>query len=189
MKLHIETPRYLLRDLEEYDAQGMFDLDSDAEVMRFLGNISVQSIEDSLQIVKNVRQQYLDHGIGRWAIEDKATGAFVGWCGLKYELLYGKNVWDAPPQLEGNPVLPNSTTRYYDLGYRILRDYWGQGTATETARAALGYGLEQMGLSEIFAAADVDNTASNQILRKLGFQRLGGFTYDGAPHHWYGIRK
>jgi ribosomal-protein-alanine N-acetyltransferase len=171
MRIFAETQRLMLRELLPEDAQGLFELDSDPEVHRYLGNNPVTTIEQSKAVVEHVRQQYKDYGIGRWAIIDKTTNAFMGWGGLKYEFNHRKN------------------ERYYDLGYRILRKYWGNGIATESALESLKYGFNVLDVPEIFAAAHHDNAASNAILKKIGMQFVDTFIDDGAIHNWYALDK
>ena len=168
---HIETPRLLLRPLLETDAPGMYALDADPEVHRFLGGNTVQSVEASAAIIRMVQQQYVDFGIGRWAVIDRATQDFIGWSGLKYELN------------------SRSGERYYDLGYRLRQAYWGRGIASETAAIWVKYGFETLQVPEICAAAHVDNAGSNRVLRKLGFECAETFDYDGEPHNWYRLQR
>ena len=81
MKTSIETERLLLRELLPTDDAGMFELDSNPEVHIYLGNKPVKSIEESREAIANIRQQYLENGIGRWAVILKETGEFIGWFG------------------------------------------------------------------------------------------------------------
>jgi ribosomal-protein-alanine N-acetyltransferase len=152
MKVHIETERLLIRDLEEYDAKGIFQLDSDPDVHEFLGKNPINTIDEAKQVINFIRNQYVDNGIGRWAIIDKKTDDFIGWTGLKYE--------------QGLRV----DFSYYDLGYRLRKKYWGKGIATESAIQSLKYGFEKLDLKEIGAAADVDHLVSNKILKKIGLK-------------------
>jgi len=169
MKKFIETERLILREIDERDVQGIFELDSDPEVHRYLGNKPIASIEESESIIEYIMNQYKVNGIGRWAVIEKATNEFIGWAGLKYEKEVRKEM------------------NYYDLGYRLKRKFWGKGIATEAAIESLKYGFNSMGLEEIYAGAHINNIASNKILRKLGFRFLETFEYDGSPHHWYKI--
>ena len=171
MKIHIETERLIIRDLEEYDAQGIFDLDSNPEVHEFLGKKPIKSIDEAQKSINFIRNQYVENGIGRWAIIDKKTKDFIGWTGLKYEQDLRKEF------------------SYYDLGYRLIKSYWGKGIATETAIESIKYGLEKLKLNEIGAAADINHLASNKILKKVGLQFIDNFEYDGVPHNWYKIKK
>ncbi len=171
MKIFVETNRFLLRELLEDDVEGMYALDSDPEVHQFLGNSPIQSKDEALAIIKNIRWQYEAKGIGRWAIIDKETNDFVGWTGLKYEEKLREDF------------------SYYDLGYRLRKEYWGKGIATETALASLEYGFNEMNLDEIGAAADVKHAASNKILQKIGLRLVDTFVYDSEPHYWYSLKK
>lgn len=171
MKIFVETERFLLREMLEIDAPGLYELDSDPEVHRYLGNKPISDMETCYRVVANVRQQYQDNGIGRWSVIDKASGAFVGWSGLKYEMNLRAGM------------------RYYDIGYRLLRKYWGQGIASETAAAALRYGFETLQYPEICAAAQVANIGSNRVLQKIGLQCFEQFDYEGAPTNWYRLSR
>ncbi len=79
MNIHIETERLIIRPLAPADDEAMFDMDSDPEVHKYLGNNPILSIEAEREVIAYVMRQYEDRGIGRWAVEEKATGHFVGW--------------------------------------------------------------------------------------------------------------
>lgn len=171
MQVYIETNRLILREIEESDIQGIFELDSDPEVHKYLGKKPIKSLQESKAIIRYIRKQYEEAGIGRWAVIDKMTNEFIGWSGLKYE----KEV--------------RQEMNYYDLGYRLKKKFWGRGIATETALVSLNYGFQTMGLNEIYAGAHIENIASNKVLQKVGLNFIETFEYDGAPHHWYKITK
>ena len=167
MKIFAETPRLLLRELLPTDDTGMFELDSDPEVHRFLGNRPVQTLAQSQETIAFVRQQYIDNGIGRWAVVRKDTGEFVGWAGLK---------------LVREPI--NGHVNFYDVGYRLIRRYWGQGFATEAARASVAYGFGVLRQPVLYAMADMENLASRTVLAKVGLRHVGVFEYEGVPSAW-----
>jgi RimJ/RimL family protein N-acetyltransferase len=169
----IETERLILRELLPTDVDGMFQLDSDPHVHTYLGNKPISSKQQAEDVIHFVRQQYIDNGIGRWAIVEKTTNTFIGWTGLKLV-----------------KEMTNKHINYYDLGYRLIRDYWGKGFATESASASLAYGFDTLKLNEVFAAADIENKGSNKVLKKLGFTQLEPFLYDNTtPHNWYKITQ
>ena len=116
----IETERLYFSALLESDDIGIFELDADPEVHQYLGNKPIENIEQAGDTIKFIRQQYLDNGIGRFAIIEKATNNFIGWGGFKLIT-----------------ELTNGHQDYYDLGYRLIRKYWGKGYATESAKAAI----------------------------------------------------
>ena len=163
----IETDRLILRNLESKDAQGMFELDSDPEVLIYLGGNPLTSIEQSKEIIKNVHKQYEKNGIGRWAIIEKSTNEFVGWTGLKYEEKVRKEF------------------SYYDLGYRLKKKFWGKGIATETALISLDYGFNDLNLEKICATAHSKNIGSNKVIQKMGFTLIDAIQIDDTPCNWY----
>lgn len=166
--IHMETDRFILRDIEHHDANGMFELDSDTEVHRYLGGNAVKNIDEIPAIIDFIRQQYQQYGIGRWAVVDKHNDEFVGWCGLKFitDTIHGQQ-------------------NFYELGYRFIKRYWGLGIATETAHACKTYAFEKMNVNELFAMADSDNQGSHHVLSKIGFEFLESFDLDGVMHNWY----
>jgi ribosomal-protein-alanine N-acetyltransferase len=172
VKIHIETQRLLIREICDEDVKGIFELDTDPEVHKYLGNKPITSMEQAAAVIKFIQRQYRENGIGRWAVIEKETNNFIGWTGLK---LITETI--------------NNQINYYDLGYRFIRKYWGKGYATETANATLKYAFDTLQLNIIFAMADVKNAASNTILKKVGLQLLGIFDYDEVEYNWYKITK
>jgi RimJ/RimL family protein N-acetyltransferase len=168
MNIILETERFFLRELIEEDVDGFYELDSDPEVHRYLGNSPVSDKQKLLEIIKYVQQQYIENGIGRWAIIDKQANEFIGWCGLK---LVKDNI--------------NNQSNYYDLGYRLIRKHWGKGIATETAKASIDYGFNVLQLKEIIAAIHCDNDASNYVVKKLGFELIETFEFEDEMHNWH----
>lgn len=171
-KIFVETERLLLGEILPSDAEGMFELDADEEVHRYVSDAVVKSVEESAAIIAMIRMQYRDNGIGRWAVIDKSTQNFLGWAGLK---------------LDKSTV--NNHTNFYDLGYRLLRKYWGNGIATEAAHASLLYGFEVLGLSHIYAEADSNHKASRKVLEKAGLRYIETFDDDGYAVDWFAITK
>ncbi len=172
MKIFAETERLILREILPTDVEGMYELDADPEVHKYLGNNPVTSREQTVEVMNFIRQQYIDHGIGRWAIIDKKSNEFLGWTGLK---------------LVTDEI--NNHKNYYDLGYRLLKKYWGQGIATESAFASLEYAFDKLDAKEVYAMADCENNGSNNILKKVGLNFIETFDLKGVKHNWYKIDK
>ena len=78
MKIFAETDRLILRELVASDAEGLFAIDSDPDVHRYLGNNPVKSMEQIKDVIQFIRNQYVENGIGRWAMIEKTTHNFVG---------------------------------------------------------------------------------------------------------------
>jgi ribosomal-protein-alanine N-acetyltransferase len=161
-----------MRDMIDEDVRGMFAMDSDAEVHTFLGNKPISTIEEAEKMIASIKQQYIENGIGRWAVIEKDSGEFIGWSGFRL-------ITD----------VVNGKTQYYDLGYRFLKKHWGKGYASETAIASLKHGFTTLDFKEIVGIADVAHTASNTILKKVGLRKQNEFTYDGTLHNFYSLSK
>lgn len=172
MEIFAETDRLILREVVSADKQGMFELDSDPLVHQYLGRKPVLDIKQVEEAIRHIRQQYVDNGIGRWAIVEKSTNKFLGWTGLKLVT-----------------QLTNNHIGYYDIGYRLIRKYWGKGFATESAIASLDYGFDKLQLSDIYGIADVKNTASRSVLEKIGLQYIEKFDLEGDEHDWLQITR
>ena len=166
-----ETKRLYLRPITIEDAKDFFEMDSNPNVHKFLGNNPVRSIEESASKIEGVLQQYKDFGIGRLAMIKKDTGEFVGWSGLKYECELRKEF------------------NYYDIGYRLKENFWGHGYATEAAIASLDFGFNNLKLKEICGAAHVNHVVSNHILKKIGLHPSGTFEFEGDLCNWYSLRN
>ncbi len=169
--LPFDTAHLHFRPFVEADVAGMFALDSDPAVHRYLGGIGGQLLNDpaqSLAMIHFIQAQYRAIGIGRWAVLLRATGEFMGWAGLK---------------LVSGPI--NGHHDFYDIGYRFRPAFWGQGYGYEAAQAWLTYGFETLKLPRICAYADVENTASRRILEKIGLRMGNAFEEGGTRCVWY----
>ena len=170
-EIFVESDRLILREIVPSDVDNLFVLDSDPLVNKYLGTTPLKTKQESEKVIDYIRQQYVDNGIGRWAVILKDTNEFIGWSGLKLE----------------KEVRPN--VAYYDLGYRFIPKYWGNGYATESAIVSIEYGFNQFQLNEICAAAQVGNAASNKVIKGSGLQFIETFFIDGELHNWYALHK
>jgi ribosomal-protein-alanine N-acetyltransferase len=143
MKIIIKTERLILRKILPSDEAGLFELDSNPDVHNYLGKNQVTDTEQIKMAIKIIRQQYVDHGIGRLAIIEKITNEFIGWAELK--LVKDKT---------------NNYIDYYDVGYRLIQKYWGKGIATETTLSTLEYGFNNLNEKEIYGMCDIENRGS-----------------------------
>lgn len=173
MKIHVETERLLLREFEPSDETNMFELDSNPEVHTYLGNKPITTIDEALNNINYIINQYARNGIGRWAAIEKSSGHFIGWGGLKFV----------------DDRTYNNRTNYYDMGYRLIPRFWGKGYATEIGKASVAYGFNTMKLDTIYATAHVDNTASRNALVKSGMQFVEYFREGDMQIAWYEMHK
>jgi [ribosomal protein S5]-alanine N-acetyltransferase len=146
MKIVIDTQRLLLREIIPNDAETFYLLNSSPEVMRFTGDEPFTSIEEAKTFLKNY-PDYERNGFGRWAVVLKDNGNIIGWCGLKL-----------------------NEEKEIDLGYRLFKEHWGKGFATESANACLDYGFNILGFKRIIGRVDRENIASKRVLEKIGMQ-------------------
>ncbi len=172
MKLPIITERLILRKLTEEDIDNIFLLDSNPDVMKYVGVPPVKLKEESAKMVENIINQYKNNGTGRLAVIEKESNQFIGWSGIK---------------LLTDEV--NGFKNVYELGYRFLPEFWGKGYATESALASLDLGFNQFNANKIYAYADVDNESSNHILTKLGFENKGTFLDKDDICNWFELEK
>jgi len=149
----LETRRLRLRRLRPSDERALVALDSDPEVMRYIGSRSGTPEE----IVARVRQRIgADHGaLGWWIVEGGPDHDFHGLAGLL-------------PMPEGPDI---------ELAYRFARATWGRGMATEAAVALTDYAFERVGLARLVAVTFPENTPSQRVLEKVGFE------YDGMTDY------
>jgi len=145
-----------LREFSIEDAASILELNNDPEVLKFTGDKAFVSVEEARLFLENY-DQYALHGFGRWAVIQKSTGNFIGWCGLKY----------------------SATTDEVDIGFRFIKTVWNQGYATEAAKKCIQLGFDTFGIKRIYGRAMVDNVASISVLEKLGLTYLKEFTFDG----------
>lgn len=172
MKKSIETERLFLRELLLTDDVGMFELDSNPEVHRYLGSTPVTHMDKSRVCISGINQQYLDNGIGRWAVILKETNEFIGWSGIKL-----------------NKDTINDHQNFYEIGYRLIQKHWGQGFGTESAIAFIDYGFNEMKMDTIYGYADKGNSSSRKILEKIGMQYVNSFEHEAAEQVWYEIKN
>ena len=171
MKTSFESERLLYRELLPSDDVAMFELDSNPDVMKYLGTPPLTHISETQNLIANIQQQYQDYGIARWAVILKETGEFIGWSGLKYiKTLNG---------FENN----------YDLGYRFIPRFWGKGYGYESAKAFVDFGFNEMNLERISAYIDVNNIASQKILEKCGLTFVNTFMDEGDLCGWYELKN
>ncbi len=172
LRYYIETERLILRDLLPTDVDDMFALDSNADVHKYLGNNPITTVERAAEVIAIIRQQYIDNEIGRWATIEKASGKFIGWSGSKFM---------REPE--------NGHVDFYDVGYRLLPQFWGKGYATESAKAALEYVFTNFNADEVIGTAHEENKASRRALEKCGLKFVEQFMWKDLTCDWLTISR
>ena len=144
----VETERLVLREFLERDRAPFAALNADARVMEHFP--SALTREESDELVDRIGQRWAEDGLGLWAVERRDDGAFLGFTGL------------APPRFEA------VFTPCVEVGWRLAAEAWGHGYATEAARAALAFGFEVRGLSEILSWTVPANLRSRAVMERIG---------------------
>jgi RimJ/RimL family protein N-acetyltransferase len=141
--VRIETERLLLRPMAEDDLDAFVELQSAPEVVRFFGHYGR---EHAMERLRTDARQWRERGYGLLAIVDPGTGRFLGRVGLRYW-----PEWDE-----------------VDVGWVLRPEVWGQGLATEAARACMRWGFETFGLRYVIALIEPANTRSVRVAERLG---------------------
>jgi RimJ/RimL family protein N-acetyltransferase len=157
----LETDRLLLRRFTRDDLELIVELDSNPEVKRYIDNgAAVDRAE--LAAMLDWWLGYYDRfeGYGFWAAIERSTGRFLGWFHLR-------------PGEGAGPLEP-------ELGYRLRREAWGQGYATEGSRALVDKAFAELGAARVNASTMAVNTASSRVMEKAGLRFVRTFHADWA---------
>ena len=146
----LPTDRLLLRGWRDADREPFAALNADPEVMAHFPSRLSRGTSDML--IDGAVEGWAANGFGLWALERRADGRFLGFTGL------------ARPSFEAH-FMPA-----VEVGWRLARDAWGHGYATEAARAALEFGFETVGLGEIVSFTVPDNVRSRAVMERLGMR-------------------
>ncbi|MDX1648344.1 MAG: GNAT family N-acetyltransferase [Myxococcota bacterium] len=147
----LETPRLRLRPPRDEDVEPLFAIQGDADAMRF--TFHARDREATRRHLRAWDRTRTREGWAPWTVLAKEDGAVIGWGGL------GRD----PDDPRWGP----------EVVYFLRRDRWGRGLATELARAALRLAFEERGLREVTAFVRPENAASQRVLAKCGFRRVG----------------
>jgi len=170
----METERLILREWREEDRDPFFALNSDPAVMEFL---PAGTRADSDAAVERMIATQAEHGHCFWAVERKADGAFLGFCG---------------------PMPAREPLNEVELGWRLAREAWGHGYATEGARASLAWCWANLDTPTVMAITVPANLRSRRVMEKIGLTYVEGGDFDhpalpeGDPlrrHVLYRIRR
>jgi len=145
------TDRLLLRQWREEDRRPFAELNADPEVMRYFPAPLTRAESDGF--VDWASAHVAEHGWGLWALEERASGAFLGFTGL------------AEARFEA------AFTPAVEIGWRLRRDAWGRGYASEAARAVLADAFDGLALEEVVSFTAVANERSRAVMVRLGMTR------------------
>jgi RimJ/RimL family protein N-acetyltransferase len=146
----LETQRLLIRKWEDDDAAAVADIYLKPEVMKFIPG-GVWSPERTARVLARMRELDVEQGFGFYPVVVKSLGTIIGHCGLGH--------------LEQTPEI--------EVAYVLDSPYWGQGYASEAARAMLSHGFSSLNMSRVVAIAFPENVRSIGVMRSIGMTPLG----------------
>lgn len=162
MATRLETKRLVVRTFEARDGDAWVAMFSDPEITRFLpgANPPTKDTFETQLPVRHAMEAELGHAM--WAVEEKATGTFIGQCGLR----------------PAATMDPNAGAEI-DLAYHLTRACWNKGYASEAVVAVIRHGLGSIGLDRVMAVALPENVGSWRVMEKAGMRYEGIAAYYG----------
>lgn len=166
-RIVFETDRLFLREFVTEDLAALSRVLCDRETMRFYP-MTFDEAAAKQWIVRN-QQRYATQGHGLWAMALKVTGEMIGDCGITLQ------------DVDGESLL--------EIGYHLRRDLWGQGFATEAARACRNYGFAKLRAEFLISLVRPENLPSCRVAERNGMKVWKETTHAGLPHLVYLVRR
>ncbi|MDX2169891.1 MAG: GNAT family N-acetyltransferase [Deltaproteobacteria bacterium] len=163
----VHTERLILHRIGERDIADLRRMHSDPDVMATLGGVRTDAVTQD--VLEQLMAHWAEHGFGYWMAHDAQSGAFVGRGGLRQVVVGGG------PEVE--------------LGYALMRPYWGQGLASELAQACIRIGFEALGRDDLVAFTLPTNDRSRRVMERNGFTYERDVIWAGMPHVLYRRRR
>jgi ribosomal-protein-alanine N-acetyltransferase len=163
MTISLETARLIFRDWTTADLTSLHAICSDPAVMQFVGDGEPWSLERTAEWIEQACELATTSDYCRWALVLKETSTLIGFCGF---------------------VPANNGA---EIGWRLARDAWGRGLATEAARQALDHGFDVLGFQRVIATVQSPNRSSIRVCEKLGMKAESSFLRNGREVLVYSI--
>ncbi|WP_139652811.1 GNAT family N-acetyltransferase [Raoultibacter phocaeensis] len=161
MAIHIETSRLILRDWKEPDLEAFTEMNSDKHVMRYFPETLTEA--QTLAFFEIIQREFVEYGFGLYAVEEKNSKDFLGFVGFHHANFDA----DFCPCIE--------------IGWRLKREYWRKGYATEGARSCLEHGFKHLAFDRIYSFTAIENTPSQGVMKKIGMQVFEYFDHPAVP--------
>jgi RimJ/RimL family protein N-acetyltransferase len=167
MKVILETSRLILREFVSDDLDALAAVISDRETMRYYPvPFDRAAVEEWIE--RN-RRRYQADGFGLWAMVLKSSGELIGDCGLMRQSV------DEASEVE--------------IGYHTRRDLWGQGFATEAARACRDFGFAHLPVNRLISLIRPENMQSRRVAEKNGMRVVKQVIWRGLEHCVYAVER
>ena len=155
--IFIETERLNLRQWRSSDHEPYIAMNLDKEVMEFFP--AQLSAEESTAHIKRISNYIEEKGYGLFAVERKDTNKFIGFTGFSH------------------PKFEAYFTPCTEIGWRIAKEHWNLGFATEAAKACLAFGFRNLKLEKIYSFTSIHNKRSEQVMIRIGMEKMGEFEH------------
>ncbi len=174
--IYFESERLIFRDWKDEDLSDFRKMNADPDVMEFF--FKPLSTDETDVFVLRIMDELREEGYGLYAVEVKETGGFIGFIGFHKATLH----------LGLDPMI--------EIGWRLKKEAWGHGYATEGAKRCLAYGFEKLGFTDVYSFTSVVNIRSERVMQKVGMFKVQVFDHprieDGhvlRPHVLYHVTE
>ncbi len=167
MTFQLMTDRLTIRPFKLDDIKPFYDLCNNKEVMRYIGDGHIPSIEEMTQSITTWMQCFQQKHYSLFALNLNSTHNLIGFCGLIDQVIDNKNE--------------------VELGYRLGQNFWHQGLAAEAALAVKKYAFTQLQLPHLYSIIKPENLASIKVATKIGMQFSRETVFHGHQVHLYHI--
>lgn len=148
----LETENLFLREIKSSDTEALFNFFSDKDVLKYHDAEPFSSIQRATRLINNWHERFSSRQGIRWGIAKKENNIIIGTCGYRF---FGKPLFCA------------------EVGYELTKNYWRQGIMSEALTAIIKFGFENLDLNRIEATVMLENLASMNLLKKMGFIEEG----------------
>ena len=161
--ISLKSERLVLRQFNESDRKAFAEMNGNPEVMRFYPATLNQL--QSGEFLDAILQHWKEHGFGLFAVTPTSSNKLIGYTGLKIPSF---QAWFTP---------------CVEIGWRFIPEAWGNGYATEAARACLEFGFTNIGLKRIVSFTTIANDKSEKVMERIGMKRIGTFDNPRVPEN------
>jgi ribosomal-protein-alanine N-acetyltransferase len=165
MSILYQSPRIIIREFLSQEQQTFLNLFEDNQVTQYLPNAAP---ERYVEMFNELLENYKNKNLSRWAIFDAANNNFIGMCVAR---IFVHN------------------TNQIEIGYVLSREYRGKGIATEVCKAITQYSFAITNTKEVVAITDLNNSGSQNVLQKAGFQRLNNLIRNKEELAYFKIER
>ena len=148
----LTTPRIRLEPFNDTHFEGLFKLNSDPQVMRYITG-KPDTRDDTVAMLERNKARWIESGFSWWSFIELKTHEMIGAGYIQH--------------LERNPANP------IEIGWRLRQDKWQQGFASEAAQRMAAFAFEEIGTDLLYAVCHQENNSSAQVMKKLGMHYRG----------------